>query len=406
MPAGLGNDFRLDAAAVQAQLAGARERAETPALEAAVDRARAGSGLAPEDMALLWTAPRLRSDDVYALALAARRLRPVRLETFSPLYMTNTCDAECRMCGMRRDNRALVRETADLDVVEQQLRTLRGRGMHAVALLTGEYRQARRGWALDLVSRALRRTQALGFRHVLLNIGSIDDEEFAGVFDGIPRRADGAVEPKITMCTFQETYSRPHYAKFMGADAENPRADYDRRLANFDRSHRAGVRVANPGLLVGLNPDIGFELLALTLHARHLLARGMEVYLSVPRLRQIAGSHDTRGADDDTFVRLVSLLSLGLPTCKIVLTTREPASVQRKLVPIVTVLSAGSAAVAPYTDSGARFPLETSQFEVIDQRPFEQILAEWPDPAGIENFDPPRAATTSHASANPADTGC
>jgi hypothetical protein len=196
------------------------------------------------------------------------------------------------------------------------------------------------------------------------------------------------VAPKLTMCTFQETYSRPHYAKFMGVDAENPRADYDRRLANFDRSHRAGMRVANPGLLVGLNPDLGFELLGLALHARHLLARGMEVYLSVPRLRQIAGSHDARGASDEAFVRLVSVLSIALPTCKIVLTTREPAEVQRRLVPIVTVLSAGSAAVTPYTDDGARFPLETSQFEVIDQRPFEQILADWRGPAGIENFDP------------------
>jgi hypothetical protein len=60
------------------------------------------------------------------------------------------------------------------------------------------------------------------------------------------------------------------------------------------------------------------------------------------------------------------------------------------LVPIVTVLSAGSAAVAPYTETGARFPLETSQFEVIDQRPFEEILREHITPErSIENFQPP-----------------
>jgi len=384
-------DFKLDAAAVDACLERARERSDASALDAALARARTGSGLDPDEMAMLWSATRLSSDDIYEVARAARRARPVRLETFSPLYMTNTCDAECRMCGMRRDNEALVRETADLDTVEHQLHTLRRRGMRAVALLTGEYRQAKRGWALELVNQALRRTQALGFRHVLINVGSIDAEEFATLLDGVPRAADGAIAPKLTMCTFQETYSRAHYAKFMGVDADNPRADYDRRLANFDRSHRAGMRVANPGMLVGLNPNLGFELIALTWHARHLLARGMEVYLSIPRLRQIAGSHDTRGADDDAFVRLVSILSLGLPTCKIVLTTREPAHIQQRLVPIVTVLSAGSAAVVPYTEAGARFPLETSQFEVLDQRPFEQILGAWRGPTGIENFDPPAA---------------
>ena len=44
---------------------------------------------------------------------------------------------------------------------------------------------------------------------------------------------------------------------------------------------------------------------------------------------------------------------------------------------------------APYTDTGARFPLEASQFEVIDQRPFEEILAEYVPPDGaIENYSP------------------
>lgn len=381
-------DFQLDAAAVQAVLDRACAEGRGPALGAAISQACGGAGLEPDAIARLWTAAHLTTDALYDLARTARRARPVRLETFSPLYLTNTCDAECRMCGMRRDNRALVRETADFDVVETQLRTLRRRGMRAVALLTGEYRPARRGWALEFVNRALRRTQALGFQHVLVNVGSIEADEFDALLDGMPRHADGAVAPKLTMCTFQETYSRQQYAKFMGVDPDNPRADYDRRLVNFDRSYRAGVRVANPGILVGLNPDLGFELLALALHARHLLRRGMEVYLSVPRLRQIAGRHSQRGADDDAFIRMVAVLALALPTCKIVLTTREPAVIQHKLVPIVSVLSAGSAAVAPYTDTGARFPLETSQFEVIDQRPFEQVLAEWRSPAGIENFAP------------------
>jgi 2-iminoacetate synthase len=312
------------------------------------------------------------------------------LETFSPLYLTNTCDATCRMCGMRRDNRALRRETADLVEVDEQLRLLVGRGMRAVALLTGEYRGARRSWALQYVNAALRATQRMRFAHVLINVGSMDADEYGQLLDGVERHEDAAVRPKLTMCTFQETYSRRLYAKFMGTDPDNPRADYDRRVTNFDRARRAGLRVANPGILVGLNPDLTFELVALTLHARHLLAEGMEVYLSVPRLRRVAGSGRKLGAGDDEFVRLVSLLSLGLPTCKIVITTREPSPMQHRLVPIVTVLSAGSAAVVPYTPTGARFPLEASQFEVIDQRPFEAILAEHRRPdGGIVNYMPP-----------------
>jgi len=277
--------------------------------------------------------------------------------------------------------------------VRAQLRLLRGRGMRAVSLLTGEYRRANRPWELGYVNRALRETQALHFNHTLINVGSIDDDEFDTLLDGLARRNDGALVPKLTMCTFQETYSRSHYAKFMGTDPENPRADYDRRLGNFDRSFRAGFRVANPGILVGLNPNLAFELTALALHAHHLLEHGMEVYLSVPRLRQIAGGRSQGGVSDTEFVRLVSLLSIGLPTCKIVVTTREDSSIQHKLVPIVTVLSAGSAAVTPYSETSARFPIESSQFEVIDQRPFEEILFEHMRPGvGIQNFHPPQAA--------------
>jgi hypothetical protein len=125
------------------------------------------------------------------------------------------------------------------------------------------------------------------------------------------------------------------------------------------------------------------------MHANHLSALGMEVYLSIPRLRRIAGGSTQRGVTDEQFVRLTSLLSFGVPAAKLVLTTREPSYIQRKLVPIVSVLSAGSASVAPYTDDGARFPLETSQFEVIDQRPFEAILDEYVSTRGpIENFSP------------------
>ncbi len=357
-----------------------------------VHRARTGQRLEPGDMAALWYARELETEMLHELATQARRLHPVQLETFAPLYLTNTCDAECRMCGMRRDNDAMERDTADLGRVRQQLEILRRRGMRAVALLTGEYQSSKRSWAMRYVNEVLQLALEMQFAHVILNIGGIDDTEFDLLLAAVEREADGRVKPQITISNFQETYCRTHYAKFMGTDPENPRADFDRRLAGFDRAHRAGLRSANPGILLGLNRDLGWELTAFATHARHLRSRGMQVYLSVPRLRQIAGKHDQRGASDDEFVRLVSVLSMGLPDCKIVITTREPVSMQRKLVPIVTVLSAGSSAVAPYTDASARYRIETSQFQVIDQRPFEEILREHLPPGGvIENFQPPAA---------------
>jgi 2-iminoacetate synthase len=385
--------FQLDEGAVRASLSRARERVAAGAATAIAERGRAGGGLEPEEIAALWLDDALGTETLYRLAREVRAAHPRPLETFSPLYVTNTCDAECRMCGMRRDNRALARRTAEPTEVDEQLRLLAARGMRAVAILTGEYRGPARADALRRVNLALRATHRHGFRHVLVNVGSIDDDEVEAVLDGLPRDDDGRLVPNLTSSTFQETYSRACYERYMGTDAGNPRADFDRRLANLDRMRRAGMRGANPGVLLGLDRDLGFELTALATHARHLLSEGMEVYLSVPRLRRIAGGGTPVGVSDDAFVRIVSALSLGLPEGKVVITTRESRAMQVRLVPIVSVLSAGSAAVTPYTASGARFPLEESQFEVVDQRPFEDILAEHGRPGEpIVNWEPASSA--------------
>ena len=362
--------FTLDSDALHRHIADSRS---PEAIERACSRFERGHGCDPEDLAALWFSD-LATETFFEAA--NRRRGTVRHETFSPLYMTNTCDAECLMCGMRRSNGALVRETADIDEVAEQLRTLARRGMHAVALLTGEYRIEQRAWAMGYVNQAVRATLELGFRHVLINVGSIDEDEFSSLLAGIARLDDGSIAAKLTMSTFQETYEPKIYARFMGQDPTNPRADFSRRLANFDRAFAAGMRVANPGILVGLNPDVPYEMSALAFHTRHLQDLGMEVYLSMPRLRRIAGEGNHRTIGDEEYVRLVSLLSLALPQAKPVITTRESAAMQEKLAPVVTVISAGSASVAPYTADGASFPLETSQFEVIDQRPFEAILGD------------------------------
>jgi hypothetical protein len=52
------------------------------------------------------------------------------------------------------------------------------------------------------------------------------------------------------------------------------------------------------------------------------------------------------------------------------------------------VLTPGSPGVAPYTETGARFELEASQFEVLDHRPIEAILGEYlAAGATIERFE-------------------
>jgi 2-iminoacetate synthase ThiH len=281
------------------------------------------------------------------------------------------------MCGMRRTNDALARETAEGTTVEAQLDILHRRGLRAIAVLTGEYHHGpRRRTMIVRANETLRAALARGFTHVLINIGALDAPEYETLLAGVPRRADGRVAPQVTMCTFQETYRPETYARFMGANQENPRSDFTRRLANFDRAGDAGMWFANPGVLLGLDADVSYELLALLAHIRHLRAREMQVYVSLPRLRRASGTPYPAGVSDDTLCRLVAVLAIGRPEARIVISTRESPAMQQRLLPMIAVLTPGSPGVAPYTESGARFELEASQFEVLDHRPIEAILGE------------------------------
>src|SRR5207245_2774760 len=231
------------------------------------------------------------TEALLAIAAARRPAGRPHLETFSPLYLTNECDAECLMCGMRRTNDELVRETAEAATAEAQLDILHRRGLRAVALLTGEYHHG-----------PYRRTM----------------------------------------------------------------------IARTAAAHGWLCRLA---------------------HVGPLRRRGMEAYVSLPRLRKASGTPYPAGVSDDLFCRVVAVLSMGLSEAKVVISTREPPAMQRRLLPVIGVLTPGSPGVAPYTETGARFELEASQFEVLDHRPIEAILGEiLAAGATIDCYEPARGA--------------
>jgi 2-iminoacetate synthase len=380
--------FTIDSDAIAASRSRAASAAEAGRGAELFSRVEVGDGLDDEGIATL-----LLADDVATerlLALARRTPDPPHLETFSPLYLSNECDAECAMCGMRRGNRHLVRETADEKTIDDQLAILHRRGLRGVALVTGEYHfGTKRRAMLDLARRALETALEIGFRHVLLNVGSLDVGEHEEMLENVPRRPDGRLARHVTTSTFQETYHEDRYRRFIGANPVNPRSDFERRLQNFDRATDAGMTSANPGVLLGLNPDVAFELLALLAHVRHLQRRGNVVYVSLPRLRKATGTEHRGGVSDDALYRVAALLGIGVPDARVVISTRETPEVQRRLLPVIHVLTPGSPGVAPYTETGARFDLRASQFKVLDERPIEEILGELlAEGARIECYEP------------------
>src|SRR5437773_4390220 len=171
--------FRVEAGAVAAARARAAALGASASATELATRAGAGATLIDEELAALLLSPHVSTEALLAIAAARRPAWRPHLETFSPLYLTNECDAACLMCGMRRTNDELVRETADAATAEAQLDILHRRGLRAVALLTGEYHHGPyRRTMIARTAEALGAALARGFTHVLVNIGALDAPEY------------------------------------------------------------------------------------------------------------------------------------------------------------------------------------------------------------------------------------
>ena len=92
----------MEAGAVAAARARAATLAASARASALVARVGAGERLADEELAAILLSPHVSTEDLLAIARCRRPGGGPRIETFSPLYLTNECDAECLMCGMRR----------------------------------------------------------------------------------------------------------------------------------------------------------------------------------------------------------------------------------------------------------------------------------------------------------------
>ncbi|MCG7431221.1 3-methyl-2-indolic acid synthase [Kocuria indica] len=330
----------------------------------------------------------LTTKELVARAEARCARREPQLKTFVPLYTTNHCDSECKMCSMRGKNTRLDRQFASRSQILEQLEILRHEeGVRGIGLLTGEYDSAytrlatafRVGW---IAREALDR----GFEDIYVNIGSMTPEEIEVFADWVPDRKDA-----VTLCVFQESYDRETYRRFMGDTSENvPKANFDRRITSFDRWLDAGFPRTNPGVLMGLHTSVEEELVYLTSHVGHLRDRGSVVDISIPRMRPARTTRNTTRVGDEDYVRLTAVLSHTFPENRLVLTNREPKEIRDQVIGMSGIISPGSPDVAPYARDGSVKNSEgSSQFIVAELARPRDILADV-EASGrrIANFGP------------------
>ena len=309
--------------------------------------------------------------------------RVIRL--FAPLYLSNECINNCTYCGFSRDN-PILRVTLSVDEVVREARALAAQGFRNILLVAGEHPKFVSGTYMTECVAALRETVP----SISLEVGPMETEEYMPL---VQAGSEGLV-------VYQETYHREVYADM---HTSGPKRNFNWRLETPERAHEAGFRRLGIGALYGLS-DWRRETIYLAAHAQYLLRHcwKSQLTVSLPRLRPCAGEFEPlTHFDDRALVQTICALRLFLPDLGIVLSTREPANLRDRLIPLgITTMSAGShTEPGGYTGAGndnlhytergnirelaenasewtapdERATNATGQFDIADERPPESV---------------------------------
>jgi 2-iminoacetate synthase len=280
---------------------------------------------------------------------------------FAPLYLSNECINICRYCGFSRDN-PILRVTLTPEQVLAEARFLREQGFRHILLVAGEHPHfVSRHYLRDCVARLHEEWPSIS-----LEVGPMETEDYRPI---VAAGAEGLV-------VYQETYDREVYASL---HTSGPKKDFDWRMETAERAYTAGFKRLGIGALLGLAPWRA-DAIALAAHAAYLLKNCWmaQLTISVPRLRPAAGQFQPRApVTDRDLVQLVCALRLMFPEMGIVLSTREPAKLRDRLVPLgITMMSAGShTEPGGYTGQG-REELHVTRGGHIEKPPLPVIESE------------------------------
>lgn len=293
------------------------------------------------------------------LAQRARTLTVERfgktIALFAPLYLSNECVCTCTYCGFSL-GLDIKRKTLRIDEVMREARALASHGFRNILLVSSEHpKYVNAGYLAQCVAEVKREVQ-----YVALEVAAAQTPEYEA---WVQAGCDGIV-------LYQETYDPNAYPQY---HVGGPKKQYDSRLAAPERAASAGIRHLGLGALLGL-ADWRFEALSLVQHARYLYRHcwRAQINISFPRINPAAGGFAPAvPVTDAELVQLITAIRIALPAAGIVLSTREPAALRDRLIPLgITHMSAGSSTEpGGYSTPGAA----GEQFHLEDVRTPEQV---------------------------------
>ena len=352
-PASVHADDFINHEEILETLAEAEVQSKNPArVEEILAKAALCKGLTHREAAIL-----LDCDDpvleekIYALAREIKhKFYGNRIVLFAPLYLSNYCINGCVYCPYHAKNRTIPRKKLTQAEIE-----------------AGE---DPRNNPLEYIIDSIKTIYSVNeggnsIRRVNVNIAATDVESYRKL------KAAGIG----TYILFQETYNKEQYKQL---HPTGPKSDYDWHTEAMDRAQEGGCDDVGVGVLFGLS-GYRYELVGLLMHAEHLEARfGVGPHtISMPRIcpaDDISLDNFPDALPDAIFRKLVAVLRVAVPYTGMIISTRESARMRRQLLDCgISQISGGSrTSVGGYTTEERHD--ETSQFDVSDTRPLDEVV--------------------------------
>ena len=325
-----------------------------------VERVLTRETLRPQDLAVLLSPAAQSYLEPMAKKAQALTIRNFgrTMGLFTPLYLANFCTNQCVYCSFHAGNE-IVRCKLTVEQVIQEGKAISSTGLQHLLLLTGESRTQSGPAYMEECVHALRPM----FASLGLEVYPLSTEEYQRLYE--------AGVDSVTL--FQETYDETTYAEVHPA---GPKRNYHYRLEAPERACEAGISAVNIGALLGLS-DWRQDAFCSALHADYLQRAypGVEVALSVPRLRPYAGSFNSSAAPvtDAALVQIILAYRLFLPRAGLTLSTRESPQMRENLLPLgITRMSAGAlTSVGGYSETDN---VGSAQFEIADERSVPEVV--------------------------------
>lgn len=339
-------------------------------IESILDKAELRKGLTHREASVLLecTIPEL-NERMYKLANQIKNdFYGNRIVMFAPLYLSNYCVNGCVYCPYHAKNKHIPRKKLTQAEIEAEVRALQDIGHKRLAIELGEdpvYNP------IEYVLESIKTIYSIkhkngAIRRVNVNIAATTVENYRKLKEaGIG-----------TYILFQETYNKESY---LSLHPTGPKHDYNYHTEAMDRAMEGGIDDVGLGVLFGLEL-YRYEFAGLLMHAEHLEAvHGVGPHtISVPRVKRaddINPEDFDNGIDDETFLKLIACIRIAVPYTGMIISTRESKSVRERALHLgISQISGGSkTSVGGYTE-GEEEEEDTSQFEVSDQRPLDEVV--------------------------------